>query len=45
VCRRDDGGEWRSTGFDAVAVDHVTGLAITNAAIDAAVARDARYYR
>ena len=43
VCRRDD-GEWRSTGFDSVAVDHVTGLTIANAEIDAAIARDARYH-
>ena len=43
VCRRDD-GEWRSTGFDSVAVDRVTGLTIANAEIDAAIARDARYH-
>ena len=42
MCRRDD-GEWRSTGFDSVAVDRVTGLTIANAEIDAASARDAHH--
>ena len=39
-------GEWRSAGFEtaAVGVDSATGLTITNAEIDAAIARDAEYY-
>ena len=39
-------GAWRSGGFEtaAVGVESVTGLTITNAEIDAAIARDAEYY-
>lgn len=39
-------GEWRSAGFETavVGVDSATGLTITNAEIDAAIARDAEYY-
>ena len=38
--------DWHSAGFEtaAVGVESVTGLTITNAEIDAAIARDAQYY-
>ena len=38
--------DWHSAGFEtaAVGVESVNGLTITNAEIDAAIARDAQYY-